>query len=95
MIAALTSKGQLTLPKPIRDQLGLKAGSRIEFTIEADGSLRARALSRGAAGLFGLLHDPGRQPVSIDEMNAAVGRHVAAEDERIASPRARRRAPKS
>jgi AbrB family looped-hinge helix DNA binding protein len=29
----LTSKGQVTLPKRMRDHLGLKPGSEIEFTI--------------------------------------------------------------
>ncbi len=36
--AALTSKGQITLPKPIRDRLGLKGkGDRVGFTVSQDG----------------------------------------------------------
>lgn len=37
--ATLTSKGQLTIPKDVRDQLGLMAGDRLSFEVEGD-SLR-------------------------------------------------------
>jgi AbrB family looped-hinge helix DNA binding protein len=83
MFATLSSKGQLTLPKEIRDQLGLGVGSKLDLSVEADGSLRARPLRRGAADLFGLLHDAGRVASTVEQMDAAVGRHLAADDERI------------
>lgn len=35
----VTSKGQVTIPKPIRDQLGIKAGSEVEF-VEEGGTVR-------------------------------------------------------
>lgn len=38
--ATVTSKGQITLPRRLRESLGLKRGSRIRFRIEADGGLR-------------------------------------------------------
>lgn len=40
--ATITSKGQVTIPKRIRDELGLTAGTEIEFIIEADGTIRVR-----------------------------------------------------
>ncbi|PIQ36579.1 MAG: AbrB family transcriptional regulator [Lysobacterales bacterium CG17_big_fil_post_rev_8_21_14_2_50_64_11] len=83
MLATITSKGQLTLPKEIRDQLGLVAGSKLDFSIEADGSLRVRPLRRGAADLFGLLHDPDRAASTVEQMNEAVGQYLAEDDERI------------
>ena len=85
MLATITSKGQLTLPKAIRDQLGLGAGGKLDFIIEADGSLRVRPLRRGAADLFGLLHDPDRAASTVEQMNAAMGQHLAKDDERIRS----------
>ena len=33
----ITVKGQVTIPKPIRDRLGLKPGSRVEFVMQPDG----------------------------------------------------------
>lgn len=83
MLATLTSKGQITLPKEIRDQLGLVVGSKLDFSIEADGSLRARPQRRGAADLFGLLCNPARVASTIEQMNEAVGQHLAKDDERI------------
>ena len=37
MITTVTSKGQVTIPKPVRDRLGIEAGSAIEFEMEPDG----------------------------------------------------------
>lgn len=85
MFATLTSKGQLTLPKEIRERLGLVAGSKLDFTIEDDGSLRVRPLRRGAAGLFGLLSDPERPARTVEQMNEAIGRHLAEDDVRISN----------
>lgn len=72
MLATLTSKGQLTLPKDIRDQLSLKAGSRLDFHVNADGWLLARPVTNTALGLAGLLKRPGQAAVSVDTMNEAV-----------------------
>lgn len=83
MLATITSKGQITLPKEIREQLGLVVGSKLDFSIEADGSLRVRPLHRGAADLFGLLHDPDRAASTVEQMNEAVGQYLAEDDERI------------
>ena len=40
--ATVTSKGQVTIPKRIRDRLGLDAGTEVEFTLEEDGTIRVR-----------------------------------------------------
>ncbi|MBK7299147.1 MAG: AbrB/MazE/SpoVT family DNA-binding domain-containing protein [Moraxellaceae bacterium] len=53
----VTSKGQVTIPKVIRQQLGICQGSQIEF-IEVDGHVELRVVSRPAEVLvsgFGLL----------------------------------------
>ena len=42
MLATLTSKGQITLPKEIRDRLGLDAGSMLDFQLLADNTITAR-----------------------------------------------------
>lgn len=83
MLATVTDKGQVTVPKEIRDQLGIGPGAKLDFQIESDGSLRVRALKRGAAGLLGLLHDPKRKTTSITQMSAALAQHTADDDKRI------------
>ena len=37
MATTVTSKGQVTIPKPVRDRLGIEAGSAVEFEMGADG----------------------------------------------------------
>lgn len=72
MLATLTSKGQLTLPKEIRERLGLTAGSRLDFNIDDKGMIVARPVATTALGLAGLLKRPGRKPVSLRAMNDAI-----------------------
>lgn len=39
MSTTVTAKGQVTIPKPVRDLLGIEPGSRVEFRRMADGSI--------------------------------------------------------
>ena len=74
--AVVREKGQVTLPKAMREQLGIEPGSRLAFSVSPDGSLRAQVLAKGAGALYGLLARPGEAARSIDEMDAAVTRVV-------------------
>ncbi|OIQ77727.1 antitoxin PrlF [mine drainage metagenome] len=68
--ATLTSKGQTTIPKDIRDALGLKPKDQIHYTLMPDGTVIMRAKTRSILELKGLLHDPEREPVPIEQMRA-------------------------
>ncbi len=39
MATTVTSKGQVTIPKPVRDLLGIEPGSKVDFRRAADGSV--------------------------------------------------------
>ncbi|CAM5487339.1 hypothetical protein ATER59S_03390 [Aquamicrobium terrae] len=83
MIGSITSKGQTTVPKEVRDRLGLAQGARIEWIIEGDKAIvRPRKLR--AVDLAGILGPPpsGRS-LSIEEMDEAIMEAVAEDDERI------------
>ena len=69
----LTSKGQTTIPKSVRDALKLKPGDRIEFTIIGENQVQLSAKNKSIADLAGILYDPDREPVSIEEMNDTIG----------------------
>ena len=72
MLAAVTSKGQLTLPKAIRQQLNLGLGSRLDFSVNEQGWLLARPVTNTALGLAGILRRPGQAAVTVDAMADAV-----------------------
>lgn len=76
--STLTSKGQVTIPKKIRERLGLRVGARLEFWIDAGGKLVVEPESEGRFGRVpGLLHHlAGECPVSFEEMDGAIRRHV-------------------
>lgn len=71
MFATMTSKGQITIPKPARDALQLRPGDRVEFVLGDDGRLFLLSASRPLASLKGMLPKPAR-PVSLEERNAAI-----------------------
>ena len=64
--ATLTSKGQTTIPKEIRDSLGMKAGDRMTFTLMPDGTVVMRVKARTVGELAGMLHKKGRKTVPLD-----------------------------
>ena len=71
--ASLSSKGQVTIPKPIRDLLKVRTGDRVDFIVEDD-RVVMRPGTRDLRSLRGLLHRPGRKPVSVEAMDAAIAR---------------------
>lgn len=65
----LTSKGQTTIPKDIRDQLGLKAGDRLTFTLLPDGTVILRVKNQSLINLGGCLQQENQPTVSIEQMS--------------------------
>jgi antitoxin PrlF len=75
-LATVTSKGQVTIPKAVRDILRLNSGDKIEFTVTKTGEAFIRPISRKVDELFGRLHKPGRKPVSTADMDEAIARRM-------------------
>ena len=67
--ATLTSKGQTTIPKEIRDSLHMKAGDRMTFTLMPDDTVVMRVKSKSIAELAGKLHRKGRKPVPVEQLS--------------------------
>jgi antitoxin PrlF len=65
----LTSKGQTTIPKDIRDSLGLKSGDRITFTMMPDGTVQLRVKNKSAMALAGSLRKRGQKRLSTDRLS--------------------------
>ena len=71
-VATITSKGQTTIPKDIREHLKLHPGDRIDFIIENEGKVVIEPATVDVKELEGILHKPGRKAVSVDDMKLAV-----------------------
>lgn len=70
-ISTLTSKGQLTLPKAIRDRLNVRPGDRVEFRLTEEGEVMVEAASQDLRTLRGILK-AGKVRLSLEEMDEAV-----------------------
>ena len=71
MQTTLTSKGQITLPKSLRDKLKLNPGDRVEFFIDDEQGARLVVKHVSVTMLKGMLPRPS-QPVSTEDMDKAV-----------------------
>lgn len=81
--ATLTSKGQITLPKEVREQLRLVEGDRLEFLIDEGGEVRIRPLTGSVRELFGCIPRAGRRGPRLEELEEELSRSLVADDERI------------
>ena len=75
MRATITSKGQVTLPKALRDQLHLSTGDRVEFIIEANNVVRLIPHLTSVKILKGMLTKPA-QAVSLEQMDEAIANGI-------------------
>lgn len=70
-MATLTSKGQVTIPREVRVNLGVGAGDRLDFVRLEDGNYAIVPASHSIRSLKGVLGRPAK-PVSLEEMQAAI-----------------------
>jgi len=77
-LATLTSKGQVTVPKKIRDSLRLHTGDKIEFIITETKEALLRPVTKKVDDVFGKLHKPGRKPISVEEMDSVIRQKMQA-----------------
>jgi AbrB family looped-hinge helix DNA binding protein len=75
--ATLTSKGQTTIPKQVREHLNLRPGDKLDFVIESAGRVVIRPAKLDVRELKGLLKRRDGRTLSIEEMNAAIARGAA------------------
>lgn len=77
--STLTSKGQITIPKEVRERLGVQEGDRIVFQFDKQGRVVLQPESRDPLGnLLGLLrHRAKDRPATVEEMNEAIRTRVA------------------
>jgi len=67
--ATPTSKGQTTIPKKIRDSLGMNPGDQMTFTLMPDATVVMRVNSKTISALGGALHKKGRKPLPVAQLS--------------------------
>lgn len=76
--ATVTSKGQVTLPKALRDHLGIQTGSRIRFSLVPNGGFQASHVLYELEDLWRLTDQAGttKEVMTFEEMNEAKARRT-------------------
>ncbi len=72
----ITSKGQVTIPEEIRREYHLQAGEQVEWEVTDRGTVELRKTGGSLEALTQILPRP-KRPLSVDEMNRAIGEHLA------------------
>lgn len=75
MRSTVNSKARITIPKRIRDQLGLIPGTKLSLKVR-DGVIVARPIRRSIQEIFSLLKRHDRRPISVEEMDEAIAAEV-------------------
>jgi AbrB family looped-hinge helix DNA binding protein len=76
-VGTVTSKGQTTIPKAVRERLNVKPGDKLVWTVE-DGRAVVRFKNRSIKELAGYLARPGRKPATLEEIEEAIGKGASA-----------------
>jgi AbrB family looped-hinge helix DNA binding protein len=74
--AAVTSRNQITLPKEIRDKLGVKPGDRVAFREDAEGRIVVEAETLDLLSLFGTL-EPRKRRLAVETMNDVIRKRAS------------------
>ena len=75
--STITSKGQVTVPKEIREYLRLKPGDRIDFVKDESGRISLKAINTDFLSMRGILKSKRKEPLSVEEMNEVIARGYA------------------
>ncbi|MDA0578427.1 MAG: AbrB/MazE/SpoVT family DNA-binding domain-containing protein [Verrucomicrobia bacterium] len=74
--ATITSKGQITIPKEVRDTLRLRTGDRVAFIIHDHVEAVLKPINKSVDQVFGMLHTPHLASKTIVDMNQAIARRM-------------------
>ncbi len=72
--ASLDPQGRITIPKEVRDSLGLRTGSHVEFVTGRNGRMILKPVTSDFRSLRGMLKSPLKRPMTLKEMDDAIMR---------------------
>ena len=68
-LTTITSKGQITLPKHLREKLNLNKGDKLDCQPDENGAVMLIPLNKRVSDVFGILSNKCKKVVAIDEMD--------------------------
>ncbi len=71
-LATLTTKGQVTIPKEVRESLHLHSGDKIEFFVKENGEAVIRPICRKVDDVYCKLKNIKKKTISVEEMDQAI-----------------------
>lgn len=74
--ATITSKGQITIPKYVREKLHLQSGDKVQFLLLGDTHATLKPVTKSVDAVFGALRKANTKPHSVAEMNAAISQRL-------------------
>jgi len=74
--ATMTSKGQMTIPKRIREELHLKPHDRLTVVTDGDKAI-LRPIHGTILGLKGVFHRPGMKPIDFKKLREEFEKEMA------------------
>lgn len=74
--ATMTSKGQITIPKTVRESLHLHSGDKIAFVMQGLTEAVLKPVTKTVDQVFGRLHQRGQASKTVAEMDQAVARRM-------------------
>lgn len=74
--STVTSKGQITIPKEVRDIVGLEAGHKVSFQVRKDGVVELRPDTIDVMSLCGIFK-PRVKGVTLADMDDAIRKAAA------------------
>jgi AbrB family looped-hinge helix DNA binding protein len=80
-IATISEDGKVEIPETMREQLGITAGDKVALSLNEKGELLVRK-AKTWRDFEGIFHRPGQRPVSVEEMNEAIGDAIVEKYER-------------
>jgi len=72
----LTSKGQITIPKAVRDSLHLHTGDRVAFVVLGDAEALLKPVTKSVDEVFGRLYSAAQPRRTVEEMKGAVAKRL-------------------
>lgn len=70
--AIVSSKGQVTIPKFVRDALNIKVGDKLAFSISPDGAVIINQVNKKVDEVFGMLQREQQPTITVEDMDLAV-----------------------